>query len=175
MKKYHFIYLFLLCLITTSCESTVFEEGIPVTSATTKSNPEELDYYGSSFLDPSYSDEEVFAFISVNPIGAEYSFNLATITENPNNKSIISIVGGNIIYKGQNVGSQIYGTPGVNRFTVKFTSTMAKVTLALKGAMPNSKKNSVRLAIDVTRYNDIFLPFPAGDPMNSDLILGQLP
>lgn len=177
MKKNYFIYILLLCLITTSCENIVLEEEIPITSATTKSTPEELNYYGSNFLDPSYSNEEAFAFISVNPIGAEYSFNLATIADNPNNKSLVSVVGGHIIYKGSDVGSQINGVSGMGmvRFTVKFTSTMAKVTLALKGAMPDSKRNSVRLSIDLKKYNGIFLPLPAGDPINSDLVLGQLP
>lgn len=175
MKKLYFILLLLGCFITTSCEKTAFEDEIPVTPVTTKSTFEDMEYYGSNFLDQMYSDEEAFAFINVNPIGAEYSFNLATITDNPNNKSTVSVVGGHIIYNGSNVGSQINGVSGMIRFTVKFTSNTAKVTLTLKDAMPDSKRNSARLSIDQREYNGEYLPLPAGDPVNSDLVLGLLP
>lgn len=175
MKKHHFIYFILLCLIATSCENTVLEEEVPESSAMTRSNYEDLGYYGSNFIDKIYFDDEVSAFIKTNPIGAEYSFNFATIVDNPSNKSLVSVVGGYIIYNGSNIGSQIDGGSGMKRFTIKFTSTMAKVTLTLKGAIPGSKKNSARLSIDQRNYNGEYLPLPAGDSINSDLVLGQLP
>lgn len=175
MRKCYFIYLLFSCLIYTSCEKTAFEKEIPATQGITRSTPEEVNYYGSNFQDIIYNIDEAFGFIQVNPIGAEYSFGLATIVDTPNKKSVVSVVGGTIIYNGHDVGNQISGTSGMIRFTVKFTSTMAKITLSLKGTNPNDKRNSARLAIDERKYNGKSLPLPNGDPLHSDLILGQLP
>lgn len=176
MKKHHFIYFILLCLIATSCENTVLEEEVPAASAITRSNYEDLGYYGTNFYNPIFFDDLAYAFIDVNPIGAEYKFSFATLTDTPNSKSVVTITGGSIIYNGRDVGSQISGGHGeMVRFTVKFTSTTAKVAVALNGAMPSSKSKSVRLVIDQRQYNGEELPLLTPYAGLCDLILGRLP
>lgn len=175
MKKHYCIFLFFLCLIITSCENIVFEEETSATQVTTRSTYEDLGYYGSNFLEQTYSAEEAFGYLQFNPVGVEYTFALATIVDQNDIKSIVSVTGGNIIYNGHDMGSQIHGTSGMIRFTIKFTSTMAKVTLTLKGATPDGKKRSAKLSIDQRTYNGKYLPLQTGDSVNLDLVLGRLP
>lgn len=175
MKRHYFNYLIFLCLIISGCENAAYEQETFQTTASTRSNLEEVGYYGSNFQDQVFGTEEAFGYISLNPVGAEYSFSLATIVDKADIKSLVSIIGGSIIYNGRDLGSQINGVPGKIRFIVKFTSTMAKVTLTLKGAKPNDKSRSARLVIDERTYNGENLPLPTGDLLNSDLIVGQLP
>lgn len=179
MKKHYFIYLFFLCLIATSCESTVFEEEIPVTSATTRSSYEDLGYYGSYFVEQMYGTDEAFGYIRFNPPGAEYSFSYGTFATQPNLiKSSVSIIGGNIIYKGHDVGNKIDGVPNeVIRFTVKFNGTMAKVTINLNAStvvVPDNETFGVRLVIDNKNFDGKYLPTPPVDAGIGDFIFGKL-
>lgn len=176
MKKHHYIYFILLCLIATSCENTVLEEEVPAASAITRNSNEYLSYYGTNFYDLTYFNDEVSAYISTNAIGAEYTLRFLTLTDTPNGKSVVTIIGGNIIYNGRNVGSQISGGHGeMVGFTFKFTSTTAKVTVTLEGAGSGNKSKSVRLVIDQRKYNGVELSLPTPDVSYCDLVLGQLP
>lgn len=169
MKLRHSLCLVFLYLLAISCENTILQENAPAITKTTS------DYYGSNFQEVQFGANEAFGYLRFNPIGAEYSFSLATVVNQTDAQSIVSIIGGNIIYKGKDVGNQIYGVSGAIRFSVKFTSTMAKVTLTLKGTDIESNRVSARLVIDERKYNGETLPLPMGDALNTDLIVGRLP
>lgn len=183
MKKHYFICLLILCVSISSCENAFLEEEYSTTLATTKSNLDELGYYGSNFqniqtLETEYGIEEAGGYITFNPDDAEYSFTLGTSLSQTNVKCIVSVVDGNIFYKGSNMGNQIYGEAGFMNFTVKFTGSMGKVTLTLKSATPISyidNRISSRLVIDQRKYKGEILPLPTSDTNICDLIVGRLP
>ncbi|WP_294589700.1 hypothetical protein [uncultured Bacteroides sp.] len=167
MKKYYCIYLFFLCLITTSCENTVLEDDVPTTSASTKSNNEDLGYYGSNFLNISIGNNErgtvrMQGDIEVYPaIGSEYLFWFNTSMTEGGVRSVVSVTGGNIIYNGRE-STYLYGeTKKQMVFTIRFHSSKARVNLDLEETMGYrfiDNRVSAKIAIQTRSYKGKFLP-----------------
>lgn len=184
MKKHYFIYLFLLCFITTSCENTIFEEEIPATSATTRSTPEELGYYGSDFRNivvrtTRYGSEEMSADFDVYPaVGSEYSCILGSSLGNEGVKSKVSVSGATIIYNGRE-DTYLYGTGSQIKFIIKTNSSNPKVTLNFEVPYPtpDDSRVSARLVINKKQYKGENLPSVSGGypDLNVTAFYGGLP
>lgn len=169
MKRHYFIYLFLMCLITTSCENTVFEEEIPATAAVTRSTPEELGYYGSNFRNivvrtSQFGSDETYAYLNAYPAnGSEYSCTLYSELGNEGVKSLVSIAGGTVIYNGI-TDNRIYGVDGQIKFTIRTSSPNLSVSLKFETPYPTpiDSRVSARLIINSKKYNGETLPSVSG-------------
>lgn len=184
MKKYHFIYLFFLCFVAISCENTVIEEEIPATSATTRSTPEELGYYGSNFRNvvvrtSKYGSDEMSADFDVYPAaGSEYSCTLGSSVGNEGVKSKVSVSGATIIYNGRE-DTYLYGTGGQIKFIIKTNSSSPKVTLNFEvpSPTPDDSRVSARLVITQRQYRGEDLPTISGGvpDLNITAFYGGIP
>lgn len=183
MKKYHCICLFFICLIATSCENAILEEN-PVTPATTRSNYDELGYYGSNFRNitvytSKYGADQMVADIEVNPgVGSEYSCTLGSTVGNEGVKSKVSVTGATIIYNGRE-DTYIYGTGGQMKFTIKTRASRPTVTLSFEvpTKIPNDSRVEARLVITKRQFNGIDLPnVSSGFPdLNVSAFYGGVP
>lgn len=158
MKKYYFIYLFLMCLIATSCENTVFEEEVLETHAVTRSSitQDEFRRDNSVFYNIQKFDEQRIAGdIKTYEKGVEYDFTLWCQIKG-DVKCVVWVSSGYIVYKGKYYTS-IYGVSGQDlKFTLQFNAPVTTVRMALETTdifHEYYKEANARLVMSGARYN----------------------
>lgn len=140
MKKHHFIYFILLCLIAIGCENTVLEEEVPATQAVTRSSitQDEFDLYNSIFYNIQTDGigmtdtYRIKADINTFPQDVEYDFTLWCQLKG-DVKCVVWASSGEISYNSGKNYPSIYGVSGQNvNFTLKFNSPITTIQLALE-------------------------------------------
>lgn len=161
MKKYHYICLFFICLIATSCENTVFEKDVPAVQPTTRSIPEDFTDYNTYFLDLSSVDygagtESMTGTLKSYGKEVEYHFILfCALTGDVKCKMETS--DGDIIYNGQNPTKSIYGISGQKIEFIHrnhYPDGETYITFKIERGSSNTLKSAeARLLVDKVIYN----------------------
>lgn len=164
MKKRHFIYFILLCLIATSCENTVLEEEIPAKSVTTKSsvNPDVFREFNTVFYNiiPIYGGgngiTRMSGDVSTYKEGVEYNFTLWCEIKG-DVKCVLWAATGNVefIYNGISYSSIYAENKKAMKIKVKFHSTKTTFFLALETNYTPTlyKEGYARFVFDNASYN----------------------
>lgn len=161
MKQYSFIYFIFLCLIISSCESTVLEEENSVTQAVTRSDitKDEFARSNSIFYNVQPTNIGIDTYHIVGDIktyskDVEYDFTLWCQIKG-DVKCIVWISSGEILYQGKSYSS-IYGISGKEiKFTLKFNASVTSIRMALETTdyLNNYyKEANARLTISDARY-----------------------
>lgn len=163
MKKHHFIYFILLCLIATSCENTVLEEEVPAKSVTTKSsvNPDVFREFNTVFYNiiPIYGGGDgitrMSGDVSTYKEGVEYNFTLWCEIKGDVKCVLWDTGHSEFIYNGISYSSIYAENKKQMKIKVKFHSTKTTFFLALETNYTPTlyKEGYARFVFDNASYN----------------------
>lgn len=163
MRRYYSIYLFIICLIATSCDNTVLEEEISTTQVNTRNSTmaEQFALHNTSFINiKSLSNpwgkglKEMSGEIVTYTSGVEYDFVLWYKARGDVKCYVMSLGGARISHNGRD-NDELCGENGKYvTFTVKFSkaSSQMKVFFETENNSALYKDASAKLLITGIRY-----------------------